>query len=508
MLLLAFLCIIFLWLSFRWWRNRSSVIINWPVVGMLPGLFRNSSRVHEFVTYVLRQCGGTFVFKGPWFGGLDFLVTSNPANVHHILRKKAFNYHKGLEFKEIFAESFGNGIFCADGDRWKTQRRTIHSFIKNSKFEEAAERNIQRKVLHGIFVILEHFSEQRKEVDMQDVLKRFMFDYSCLLLLGFDPNSLSIEFRQVPYKQAYYDMEEVILQRHLKPQRFWKLQNWLQFGEERKMKKGSEIFDRLLYQCISRKKDLLNRSKIQMDREDFDLLTFMLVEDNDQEEREMSAFKKSDKYARDMAFNLLSAGSEAVSSSLTWFLWLVATHPLVEKSILEEMKTNLNAKGDEKGRYFSFGELSKLNYLQAAICESLRLYPPVPFEHTVSIDSDTLPSGHRIGKNTRVIYCPYSMGRMEEIWGADCLEFKPERWISNNGEIIHISPYKFIAFNAGPRTCIGKDLAMVEMKAVGAAVIWNYSLQVVEDHPILPANSIVLHMKHGLMVRALKRCLS
>jgi hypothetical protein len=49
---------------------------------------------------------------------------------------------------------------------------------------------------------------------------------------------------------------------------------------------------------------------------------------------------------------------------------------------------------------------------------------------------------------------------------------------------------------------------MVEMKAVGAAVIWNYSLQVVEDHPILPANSIVLHMKHGLMVRALKRCLS
>ncbi|KAF9667954.1 hypothetical protein SADUNF_Sadunf15G0076700 [Salix dunnii] len=505
MLRLVFLFIIFLWLSFRWWRNRSSVIINWPVVGMLPGLFRNSARVHEFVTYVLQQCGGTFVFKGPWMGTLDALLTSNPANVHHVLRKKAFNYHKGVEFKEIFDEIFGDGIFSADGDRWKTQRRTIHSFIRYSKFEEAVERIIQRKVLQGIFVILEHFSEQREEVDMQDVLKRFMFDFVCLLMLGFDPNSLSIEFPQVPYKQAYYDMEEVVLQRHLKPQWFWKLQKWLQIGEERKMKISSEIFDRLLYQCISRKKELLKRSKTPMDRDDFDFLTFVLVEDNDQDEREMSAFKKSEKYARDMAFNLLSAGSEAVSSGLAWFLWLVATHPLIEKSILEEIKTNLNAKEDGKGRHFNFEELSKLNYLQAAICESLRLYPPVPFEHTVSIDSDTLPSGHQIGKNTRVIYSPFSMGRMEEIWGEDCLEFKPERWISNKGELVDVSPYKFTAFNAGPRACIGKELAMVEMKAVGAAVIWNYSLQVVENHPILPSNSIVLHMKHGLKVRVMKR---
>ncbi|KAJ6374398.1 hypothetical protein OIU78_030003 [Salix suchowensis] len=113
---------------------------------MLPGLSLNSSRIHEFVTYVLQQCGGTFVFKGPWFGSLDSLLTSNPAN---------------------------------------------------------------------------HFSEQRQEVDMKEVLKRFLFDFVCLLMLGFDPNSLSIEFPRVPYKQAYYDMEEVIFQRNLKPQWFW-----------------------------------------------------------------------------------------------------------------------------------------------------------------------------------------------------------------------------------------------------------------------------------------------
>ncbi|KAJ6760818.1 PROMASTIGOTE SURFACE ANTIGEN PROTEIN PSA [Salix purpurea] len=170
----------------------------------------------------------------------------------------------------------------------------------------------------------------------------------------------------------------------------------------------------------------------------------------------------------------------------------MATHPLIEKSILEEMKTNLNGEGDGdgKGRHFSFEELSKLNYLHTAICESLRLYPPLPSEHTVSVGSDTLPSGHQIGKNTRVIYSPYSMGRMEEIWGADFLEFKPERWISNKGELGDVLPYKFTAFNAGPRACIGKELAMVEMKAVGAAVIWNYSVQ----------SSLDFHQKHHLFI--------
>ncbi|KAB5525070.1 hypothetical protein DKX38_022819 [Salix brachista] len=473
MLRLAFLFIIFLWLSFRWWRNRSSVIINWPVVGMLPGLSLNSSRIHEFLTYVLQQCGGTFAFKGPWFGSLDFLVTSNPANVHHILRKKVFNYHKGVEFKEIFAESFGDGIFCADGDRWKTQRRTIHSFIKDSKFEEAVERIIQRKVSQGIFVILEHFSEQREEVDMQEVLKRFMFDFACLLMLGFDSNSLSIDFPQVPYKQAYYDMEEVLLQRHVKPQWFWKLQKWLQIGEERKMKISSEIFDRLL--------ERVQEASVDQN----------LVQEASCQESEMAGGR--------VAHVTLKGPSVVRKICIGIALGLAAVRSRNRRNMQETWRLT-----SYRLEVRPFEELSKLNYLHAAMCESLRLYPPVPFEHTVSVGSDTLPSGHQIGKNTRVIYSPYSMGRMEEIWGGDCLEFKPERWISNKGELGDVSPYRFTAFNAGPRACIGKELAMVEMKAVGAAVIWNYSLQVVENHPILPSNSIVLHMKHGLKVRVLK----
>jgi cytochrome P450 len=96
---------------------------------------------------------------------------------------------------------------------------------------------------------------------------------------------------------------------------------------------------------------------------------------------------------------------------------------------------------------------------------------------------------------------------MEQIWGEDCLEFKPERWISDRGQIKHVPSYKFIAFNAGPRKCIGKDMSFVQMKMVAVALLWKFKIQVVEGHSITPRASIVIRMKHGFKVKVNKRCI-
>ena len=98
------------------------------------------------------------------------------------------------------------------------------------------------------------------------------------------------------------------------------------------------------------------------------------------------------------------------------------------------------------------------------------------------------------------------MGRMEDIWGPDCLEFKPERWISEGGGIVHLPSYKFIAFNAGPRICLVKEMAFIQMKIVAIAIICNYHIQVVECHLVSPNSSVILHMRHGLKVKVSKRC--
>ncbi|CAI0456334.1 unnamed protein product [Linum tenue] len=147
-------------------------------------------------------------------------------------------------------------------------------------------------------------------------------------------------------------------------------------------------------------------------------------------------------------------------------------------------------------------------YLHGAMCETLRLYPSVPYEHKQSIEPDVLPSGHAIDGNTRILLSIFSMGRMEEIWGVDWMDFKPERWISVGSVdekkkmvVSHMPAYKFTAFMAGPRTCLGRKIAFVQMKAIASCVLRRFKIEVVDGHPMVPDASILMFMKYGLKVR-------
>ncbi|CAI9772833.1 unnamed protein product [Fraxinus pennsylvanica] len=128
-------------------------------------------------------------------------------------------------------------------------------------------------------------------------------------------------------------------------------------------------------------------------------------------------------------------------------------------------------------------------------------------EHKSLVRPDILPSGHCIPQNTKIILFFYSTGRMRRIWGKDCLEFKPKRWISKRYGIKHEPSFKFPAFNAGPRTCIGKEISFVQMKIVAATMIYNYHVQLVEDQSVSPSDSIIIQMKHGLKVKSGKSVL-
>ncbi|MED6151693.1 hypothetical protein PIB30_084822 [Stylosanthes scabra] len=151
-------------------------------------------------------------------------------------------------------------------------------------------------------------------------------------------------------------------------------------------------------------------------------------------------------------------------------------------------------------------EVKKLVYLHGALCETLRLFPPIPLERKQPIKADILPSGHLVDSSTNIIFFFYAMGKSEEIWGKDCLEFKPERWISEKGEIVHIPSYKFISFNAGSRTCLGKDMSFIQMKMVTSAILRYYCVEMMEDHPqVIPSLSITLLMKNGLKVKITRR---
>lgn len=475
-------------------RNKKSPISNWPLIGMLPALIHNRWRVHEYMALVTNKSGYTFTFKGPLLANY-FIMTSDAANVQYILTQNFTNYGKGASFNDIF-EVFGDGIFNSDSDWWKQQKKLSQFALGHSKFLRLWEKSVEDKIKNGILPILEHASQTRTAVDLQDIFDRLTFDISSILVMGFDPCTLSLSFQDTAVLQSIRVIAETILYRHTVPQWFWKLQSWLQMGQEKCYSRARKnIKDYLAYHIPQ----WMSRRAQKKDDQSFDMLTCLA----DEVER-MGAFQVTDEFLIDTTINFMGAGNGTLSSTLSWFFWLLTKTPSVDANIRQEIKANF--QGDQKEwEPFTSRGLKKLVYLHGALCESLRLYPPVPFNHKASIRPETLPSGHHIPADIMVIISLYAMGRNPEIWGKDCLEFKPDRWLSEQGDLIHVPPHKFIAFNAGPRSCLGRDISFFLLKQVASAMIWYYQFEVVPDHPILPNVSILYNMKYGLKVWVTKR---
>jgi cytochrome P450 len=105
---------------------------------------------------------------------------------------------------------------------------------------------------------------------------------------------------------------------------------------------------------------------------------------------------------------------------------------------------------------------------QKVLHETLRLYPPIPYNVRVALRDTTLPRGGgdsrllRVGvpKDTLVGYSVLALQRsnLHNFSDFDVLEFEPDRWQGNAPK-----PWTYIPFNGGPRTCVGQQFALTEM---------------------------------------------
>ncbi|KAJ6344296.1 hypothetical protein OIU76_005921 [Salix suchowensis] len=149
--------------------------------------------------------------------------------------------------------------------------------------------------------------------------------------------------------------------------------------------------------------------------------------------------------------------------------------------------------------------LEQMYYLHAALTETLRLYPAVPVDGRCAEVDDILPDGFRMKKGDGLYYMAYAMGRMPYIWGEDAEDFRPERWL-NNGVFQPESPFKFIAFHAGPRICPGKDFAYRQMKILAIALLRFFRFKLADDtRKITYRTMFTLHINGSLHLRAIRR---
>ncbi|MED6151694.1 hypothetical protein PIB30_084823, partial [Stylosanthes scabra] len=286
-------------------RCKTPLSTDWPILGMLPQLLFNFWQIHDFLAHTINNQGGTAEFMGPWFIKMNYLITRDPMNAHYILNKRFEDYVKGAEFCEIF-HAFSNGIVVADSEKWRDMRSLFHSLFKHKSFEVLLEKTVQKKLRNSLLPMLSNLGGGETTVDLQDLFCRLTFDNISLLGLGFDPNSLSIELPDVEAKKAFDEIQECILHRHGVPKSVWKLQEWFQIGEEKKMAKARKIFDDFLCTRITSKLEELIKSETNDNQ--FDSLLEAVTRDE---------ARREEKFLRDSAFNLFVAGKDTIASALT-----------------------------------------------------------------------------------------------------------------------------------------------------------------------------------------------
>ncbi|KAF2589339.1 hypothetical protein F2Q70_00038903 [Brassica cretica] len=267
-------------------------------------------------------------------------------------------------------------------------------------------------------------------------------------------------------------------------------QYWIGVGVEKSMRRGIAVFDEMLEKIISAKREEIKIHGIRdSEGEAMDVLTYYMTIDT----TKYKHLKPSnDKFIRDTILGVLIAAKDTTSSALSWFFWLLSKNPEAMIKIRQEINNKMPK--------FDPADLDKLVYLDGAVCETLRLYPSVPFNHKSPAKPDVLPTGHRVDDNWKIVISIYALGRMKSVWGDDAEDFRPERWISDNGMLRHEPSHKFLAFSAGPRSCLGKKLTFLQIKTVAVKIIQKYEIEVVEGQKSEPVPSVLLRMQHGLKV--------
>lgn len=163
----------------------------WPVVGSLPLLFANRSRIHDWIASNLRATGGSSTYQTctialPFLARKQgmFTVTCHPKNIEHILKTRFDNYPKGPSWQAAFHDLLGEGIFNSDGETWLIQRKTAALEFTTRTLRQAMARWVNRTIRNRLWYILDKAAKDHIAVDLQDLLLRLTFDNICGLTFG------------------------------------------------------------------------------------------------------------------------------------------------------------------------------------------------------------------------------------------------------------------------------------------------------------------------------------
>ncbi|KAE9585541.1 hypothetical protein Lal_00018238 [Lupinus albus] len=462
----------------------------YPLIGSYLAFKANINRRIQWLSdAVLASPNATFTFHQ--LPGQTSVITANPATVQHILKTHFSNYQKGANFVTTLSDFLGAGIFNVNGETWKFQRQVASHEFNTKSLRNFVEQVVDAELNHRLIPILNE--SQSKTLDFQDILQRFAFDNICKIAFGFDPEYLTPSLKASNFAKAFEEANMISSKRFREPLPIvWKMKRKLNIGSEKRLRIAvSEVHEFARKIVRDKKKELEEKASL----DSADILS-----------RFLSSGHSDEDFVMDIVISFILAGKDTTSAALTWFFWLLSKNPRVEKEIIKEIREK-----SEGVRVYD--EVKDMVYTHAALSESMRLYPPVPMDSKEAVNNDVLPDGTIVKKGMSVTYHVYAMGRMESIWGSDWAQFRPERWLERVAESSSVSgKWRFVGkdsftypvFQAGPRICLGKEMAFLQMKRVVSSVLNNFRVVPLVSHPDF-ISYLTSQMKGGFPVKIQKR---
>jgi len=355
------------------------------------------------------------------------------------------------------------------GHSWQLQRKIAANIFKRTTFT-----GLMKEVFVGKSRRMQECLAQNastgEPVDMQHMFFSFTMDSIMQIFFGQRTNTVGGETNE--YGRAYdtahycffeYAMRAVTfdqLTKMLLPWPFggtgglaWRLHETMSPLHRRFVKANQTLYkesERLISEC--RSDPLLAHRR--------DLLALFI------QAEEKESF--STKFLRDVVLSFVIAGRDTTACTLSWLFYILATNPDIQAKLCEEVDRCLPSSEVT----FDSVSSSRMPYLHGVLYETLRLYPPVPFDFKECQEDDVLPNGIEIPSGTMMVFIPYAMGRDPAVY-PEPDQVKPERWIPFTAP----APHEFPVFQAGPRICLGMDMALFEAKVAAGMLLKQYTFE-------------------------------
>ena len=392
------------------------------------------------------------------FLGRSQIMLNDPEAIRHVLLGNHENYKRSAPTRRVLRPILGQGLFLAEGDAWRHQRRVIAPSLA-PRVMPILVRHILRVTEAALGDLACHVG---RPVDLISVLQRLTLDVAGQSMFSLEMSRFGADMRTLMVRYALNHAKVGVLDLMLPGH----VASPMDRGRAAFRQDWLALIDRII-----EARDAIARQDANADAEARDLLDLLRAARDPETGQGFNH-----EQLRDEVSTLILAGHETTAVSLFWACTIAAMRPELQERIAQEAQSVDLAAPDA---------VSRLRFTRAFLDETLRMYPPAYLIVRQAQGPDEI-AGHRIEPGTVVSISPWVLHRHRAHWQRP-EHFDPQRFLPGATPPDRMV---YMPFGAGPRICVGAQFALTEGVLVLASLLARYRLSLIGKPVVRPRGLI------------------